>query len=136
MVPPLTLAPTKYAAPAPSGQRPASSYWASGSKILTNAWSASRAIPGGPAEDGDEPVELRINGASWSGLESSPCVLGGLEERHVSDYMAWLRDVAGLNALRLPFAARPLLDARQPPPCQDKFMMTAHNQEYAHISYL
>ena len=79
--------------PPPPGPRPAASYWASGSSVYTNAWAADgMAIPGAPVTDKhQEPIELKINGVSWSGLESSPCVLGGLEHHPVAQYMAFLK---------------------------------------------
>ena len=94
---------------------------------------ASAVVPG-LAPDGDAVV-LNINGLSWSGMESSPCNLGGLEWHRIETFFTWVHD-RGFNALRVPFAARPLLSAVQPPSCRDRSMLVKYNLRLADLSYL
>ena len=54
----------------------------------TQAWSTEGGIPGGEPSEAAPPVELQLNGVSWGGLESSPCVLGGLHKRASAEYWA------------------------------------------------
>ena len=54
--------------------QPGSAYWTQGTQIITNAWDSAGRL--GQSEH--TGVEVRINGVSWSGFESQPCVLGGL----------------------------------------------------------
>ena len=49
---------------------------------------------------------------SWSGFESLPCVLGGMRNRPVADYLQLIKK-ADFNAIRLPFAAHALLSRRR-----------------------
>ncbi|KAL1524626.1 hypothetical protein AB1Y20_019514 [Prymnesium parvum] len=115
-------------------QQPAS-YWTSGAKILTNAWSHGSKFPAQASDRVGEPVELRLNGVSWSGMESSPCVLGGLEKHDARDYLKQIGETMGFNALRIPFAADALLSALQPPLCVDDKLLSGYNKRYTKLSY-
>lgn len=115
-----------------SAHLPASSYWSKGAKIFTNAWDKDGNLGRGDASG----VEVRINGVSWSGFESRPCVLGGLEAHDVLDYLRLLSHDVGLNAIRVPFAASALLSALQPPLCSDVRMLSRFNERYSKLSYL
>ena len=114
---------------------PASSYWTQGASIYTNAWVDGGSVPG-PGEEPAEPVELRINGVSWSGLESKPCVLGGLEKHDARDFLKLMSETMGFNALRIPFSADALVSALQPPLCSEDRMLAGHNPRYRKLSYI
>lgn len=113
---------------------PVASYWTSGASIFTNAWSEDGTFTG--SHNGAKPVELKINGVSWSGLESSPCVLGGLERHDARDYLKQIRETMGFNAIRFPFAAGALVSALQPPICSDQALMSGFNKRYTKLSYI
>jgi len=79
--------------------------------------------------------ELRVKGISWSGFESSPCILGGMRNRPVADYLKLIKR-ADFNAIRLPFAAHALLSNTQPPLCASQWDMQAFNRRYTKLSYV
>ena len=106
-------------------------YWTYGSKMFTNAWDAHGVLH----HDGG-PLELRINGVSWSGFETSPCVPGGLEHHDVKEYLETMSKDMGFNAIRLPFSAAALLDELQPPLCTSLRILKEYNSRYAKLSYI
>ena len=122
---------------AAAAARPASSYWTHGASIYTNAWVSGGAVPG--PDEGElaaEAVELQINGVSWSGFESKPCVLGWLEKHDARDFLKQLSETMGFNALRIPFSANALVSALQPPICSEDRMLAGHNPRYRKLSYI
>ena len=74
-------------------------YWTDGSTIRTN-------VLGG--QGGHEGVELKIKGISWFGLESKPCVIGGLDKMPVENGAEFLKR-EGFNAVRVPLAVSALV---------------------------
>ena len=83
------------------GERP-SDFWTKGSSLYTNAFGYASA-PG-------DREPLRIKGASWFGLESSPCYPGGASKGKIELGMEFLR-THGFNALRLPLAVDAVVEA-------------------------
>eukprot|EP00966_Prymnesium_polylepis_P185269 4294165-Prymnesium_polylepis.1 len=112
----------------------ASSYWTDGPKLFTNAWVEGSASP--HAVPTSASVELHINGVSWSGFESSPCVLGGLEKRPARDFLQLMSGTMGFNALRIPFGADALVSGLQPPLCVNDKLLSGFNKRYTKLSYV
>jgi hypothetical protein len=100
--------------------------------VLTNAWDAHGVL----GQSDPAGVEVRLNGVSWSGFESRPCLPGGLAQHDVRDYLKLLHDDMGFNALRVPFSASALLSELQPPLCTDIGVLEAHNERYSKLSYI
>jgi hypothetical protein len=75
--------------------RERASFWASGNALFTNAW----LTPSG------QPARIMLRGATWSGLESSGCRLGGawVEGTPLAAKIEALRR-HGFNAIRVPIA--------------------------------
>ena len=107
-----------------------SDFWTQGSNLYTNAF-------GSATSDGREP--LRIKGASWFGLESSPCYPGGASKGKIDLGMEFLR-THGFNALRLPLAVDAVVEAfrGQNPRCMapDPGVFYTYNIEWMDLGYL
>ena len=108
-----------------------SDFWTRGSSLYTNAF-------GSASSTGDrEP--LRIKGASWFGLESSPCYPGGASKGKIELGMEFLR-THGFNSLRLPLAVDAVVQAfrGQNPRCMapDPGVFYTYNIEWMDLGYL
>ena len=106
-------------------------YWTQRSSLYTNAFGSASAT-------GDrEP--LRIKGASWFGLESSPCYPGGASKGKIELGMEFLR-THGFNALRLPLAVDAVVESfrGQKPRCMapDPGVFYTFNIGWMDLSYL
>ena len=104
-----------------SGRR-TSDYFTYGSTLHTNAWTDA------------EPIQIR--GASWFGMESKACVMGGAEHLPIETIAEWLKQ-AGFNAIRLPLAADALLNPDHP--CMlkgDRDGVRNHNTVFGNLNYL
>ena len=110
--------------PPPIPPRPApppdtADYFTSGNRLHTTAFDTA----GSP---------LRIKGASWFGLESSTCYIGGADQAPVSKYMEWLKENK-FNALRVPLAADAILGQSR---ClSDDGVYYSHNYEFMGLDY-
>ena len=82
-------------------QQPAE-YFTYGSSMFTTAW----------LDDDGLPARVRIRGASWFGMETRSCVIGGAAYRPIESVAAWLHD-HGFNAVRVPLAADAVLNPSQ-----------------------
>ena len=76
-----------------------SDYFTYGASLHTNAW-----IDAGP---------IKIHGASWFGMETEACVIGGAQHLPIETIAEWLSE-QGFNAVRLPLAADAILNPRHP----------------------
>ena len=132
--------------PPPSPMRTISSpqvmYWTERGRIKTNLFGGA---------GGREGAELVIKGVSWFGLDSKPCVIGGLAEMPVSAGAALLRR-EGFNAVRIPLAVSALISGSSdgdcmPPGLAAPALQTTiggagasgyvqHNPGYLGLSYL
>ena len=102
--------------------REASDYFTYGATIHTNAWADAEAI--------------RIRGASWFGMETKACVIGGAEHLPIETIAEWLKE-HGFNAIRLPLAADAILSPGHP--CMSKGDTTGvrnHNTALGSLTYL
>ena len=73
-------------------------YWTHDATLRTSSLGGS---------SGADGTELKIKGVSWFGLDSMPCVLGGLDKVPLGSLAAFLKE-AGFNAVRLPLAVSAL----------------------------
>ena len=113
-------------APLSSVGRRKADFWTRHSQLYTNAF-------------GDPDVPLRIKGASWFGLESSPCYPGGADKAKVKLGFEFLRQ-HGFNALRLPLAVDAVLSASRgdQPACiaPDTGVFYTYNFDWIDYTYL
>lgn len=72
-----------------------SEYYTYGSTLFTNTW-------------GGDATPVRIKGASWFGMETEVCFIGGADKRDVDSIAQWLAG-KGFNAIRVPLAADAIL---------------------------
>jgi hypothetical protein len=111
--------------PAPPRGPESSEYWVDAhGRIRTTAFQGSD--PGGA---------VYIRGASWFGLESAACYIGGGDKASIAGSAQFLRD-HGFNAVRLPLAASEVLRAArgQPSRCLDSDVYYTHNREWQGIA--
>lgn len=108
-------------------QRPAAEYFTYGSSMFTTAWFD---------EDG-LPARVRIRGASWFGMETRNCVIGGAAYRSIESIAAWLHD-HGFNAVRVPVAADAILNPSQHACLAngDRESIRLHNLALGSLNYL
>lgn len=103
-------------------RRRPSDYFTYGGTIATNAWQDA------------EPIQIR--GASWFGMETKACTIGGAEHLPIETIAEWLKE-RGFNAIRLPLAADAVL--RPSHPCMlevDREAVRNHNTEFGSLGYL
>lgn len=125
--PPIPMLPPIRGALQPGRQRPAADYFTYGAEIFTTAWLD---------EDG-MPSRVRIRGASWFGLETETCMLGGAPSRDIESIAEWLQ-AQGFNAIRLPVAADAILNPINHP-CLlrgDRDNLRLHNLALAALNYV
>ena len=114
-LPPVSLQTTGY-------EFVASDYFTYGSSLLTNAW------------DGAEAIQIR--GASWFGMETKACVVGGAEHLPIETIAGWLKE-QGFNAIRLPLAADAVLTPDHPCLLEgDRASLRLHNTVLGSLDYV
>lgn len=100
-------------------------YWTRGAQIFTNAWGDFAGTP------------LRIKGASWFGLESGSCTVGGADHTSLSQLAAWVK-AQGINAIRLPLAVDAVLESAggATAKCQNDGVYYNHNRHFMGLPYV
>ena len=96
---PLHVAAAAVATPAPTWDQRAQ-FWTHRGSLRTNIINGGATTP--------EGSELKVKGVSWFGLESKPCLIGGLDQMPVEAGAAYLA-AQGFNAVRVPLAVSALL---------------------------
>ena len=86
----------------------AADYWVENAALQTNAWWDAMAPRGALGS------EVIVKGASWSGMERSPCLPGGASDIDLNA-VASLLHREGLNAVRVPLAVDGVLSTRFSP---------------------